>query len=113
MGDLASDYDTLIESIIKEYRKLRTHNPDHELLQYITKVTDQGFEYVRDKSEAFLDRFKTPDKKLEDVKMIKVLASYFVALSDAIDKIEGIDPSPKLNQSVSFTPIKTLEDLPF
>jgi hypothetical protein len=45
--------------------------------------------------------------------MIKVLASYFIALSDAIDKIEGIDPSPKLNQSVSFTPIKTLEDLPF
>jgi hypothetical protein len=36
MGNLASDHDAAIELIIGEYRKLQAHNPQHELLQYIT-----------------------------------------------------------------------------
>jgi hypothetical protein len=110
MGDLASDHDAAIELIIDGYRRLQAHNPEHELLQYITNVTDQGFENVRDKYDAFLDRFETPeDKKLDYVKVAKVLTSFFVALRDAADEIEGIDRKPK--QPVSVTPIKTLDDI--
>ena len=109
MGDLASDHDAAIELIIDGYRRLQTHNPEHELLQYITNISDQGFENVRGKYEEFLDRFETPeDKKLDYVKVAKVLTSYFVALRNASDEIEGIDRTPK--QPVNVTPIKTLDD---
>jgi hypothetical protein len=32
-------------------------------------------------------------------------------LTDAVDKIEGIDRSPKPKQAMSVAPIKTLDDL--
>lgn len=112
MGDLASDHDAAIELIIGEYRRLQAHNPEHQLLQYITNVTRQGFENVRDKYEEFLDRFETPeDKKLDHVKVAKVLTSYFVALRNASDEIEGIDRTPK--SPVSVTSINSLDDIKY
>jgi len=115
MGDLASDHDAAIELIISGYRRLQAHNPKHELLQYITNVTDQGFKNVGEKYEEFLNRFETPkDKKLDCIKVAKVLTSYFVALRNTADEIEGIDRTPK--QPVNVTSIKTLDnlgDLPF
>lgn len=110
MTDLASDHDAAIELIIGKYRRLKAHDPKHELLQYVTNVTDNGFENVRDKYEAFLERFETPeDKKLDQIKVAKVLLSYYDALKEAVDKIEGIDRIPK--KPVSVTPIKTLDKL--
>jgi hypothetical protein len=116
MVDLASDHDTAIELIIDEYHRLQKHNPNHELLQYITDVNEDGFENVNSKYEEFLDKFESSeDKKLPNIKVAKVLTSYYVALRDAVDKIEGINRSPKIN-----VPIKTIEnklspaeDLPF
>ena len=49
--------------------------------------------------------------ELKDVIFANVLTSYFVALTDAVDKIEGIDRSPKPKQAMSVAPIKTLDDL--
>ena len=116
MGDLASDHDAAIKLIIGEYYRLNAHNPKHELLQYITNVNSQGFENVRDNYEEFLDRFETPeDKKLDHVKVAKVLTSYFIALRNASDKIEGIDRTPEQpshsNLQIDVTPIKTLDDV--
>ena len=115
MGDLASDHDAAIELVIEEYRRLHTHDSKHELLQYITNVRDNGFKHV--KSKEFFDRFETPeDKKLDYIKMARVLCSYYVALREAVDKIEGINRSPKSKEK-NIEPIKTLEedleDLPF
>ena len=115
MGDLASDHEAAIKLIIREYRRLSALNPNHELLQYVTKVSNHSFENVRDKYDAFLDRFETSeDKKLDYVKVTKVLTSYFVALRNASDEIEGIDRVVK--QPVNVTTLKTLDgigDLPF
>lgn len=109
MGDLASDHDAAIELIIGEYHRLHAHNSNHELLQYITNVNSQGFENLGEKYEEFLDRFETPeDKKLDYVIVAKVLTSYFFALRNASDKIEGIDRTPK--QKVNVSPIKNLDD---
>ena len=117
MGDLASERGAAIELIIEEYRRLISHKPQHELLQYITKVNDNGFEHVGDKYHEFLDRFETPeDKKRDYVKVTKVLVSYYVALRNAVDEIEDIDMSQKSRSPVSITPIRTLDeihDLPF
>lgn len=112
MGSLASDHCAAIELIIDGYRRLQVHNSEHELLQYITNVTDQSFEYVKGKYEEFLDRFETPeDKKLDYVKVAKVLATYFVVLRNASDEIEGIDRTPK--QPVNTTPVKTLDEIKY
>jgi hypothetical protein len=111
MGDLASDHDAAIELIISEYQRLQSHDPKHELLQYITDVNNEGFTQVGDKYEEFLDRFETPeDKKLDYIKRAKVLASYFVALRDVVSKIEGIDKSRNKEQLANSTPIKNLEE---
>lgn len=108
MGDLASDHDAAIELIIEEYGRLYTHNSEHELLKYITNISSEGFEYVSGEHVEFLDRFETSeDKKLDYIKVAKVLGSYFVALRNAVDEIEGIDRTPK--RSVDVTPIKSLD----
>ena len=110
MGDLASDHDAAILLIIKEYRKLQSHNPKHELLKYITNVSENGFDNVREKYKEFLDRFESPeDKKLNYVKVTKVLASYYVALRDAVDKINRAGSSQKKEeQKLNFN--KSLEN---
>lgn len=96
MGDLASDHDAANELIIREYKRLQRYNPNHELLKYITNVNDEGFEYVKEKCEEFCNKFETEeDKKLDYIKVAKVLTSYFVALRNEADKIEGINKSSK------------------
>lgn len=96
MGDLASDREAAIELIIRGYRRLQAHNPQHELLQYITNVTNDGFDPVPHMYNAFLDRFETEeDKKSDHIVVARVLTSYFVALRNASDEIEGIDRTPK------------------
>ncbi len=115
MGDLASDHDAAIQLIIGEYHRICSHNKDHELLQYISNVTQDGFEFVKDKYLPFLERFETEeDKKGDVIRVAKVLTAYFIALRRAADEIEGIKkPEPPL---ANITPVKILdeiEDMPF
>jgi len=109
MGDLASDHDSAIELIIGEYRRLYSHNPNHELLKYICDVSDDSFRYSPDKKirQKFVDAY-APDERTPVAVM---LAKYFVALRDAVDRIEGIDRFPKPKQPVNIAPIKILDDI--
>ncbi|MFA5174135.1 MAG: hypothetical protein WC438_03055 [Candidatus Pacearchaeota archaeon] len=94
MGDLASDHDNAISLVIEGYQKLKSLNPQHELLQYFSQKED-NLEWIEDKQDAFFNKFEDPeDKKLDYVKMAKVFASYFCALKKAVDKIEGIPTDP-------------------
>lgn len=112
MGDLASDHEAAIRLIIKEYRRLQAHDQEHELLEYIDAVTDDGFEINVKKDNEFLDRFETyEDKKSHTIKLAKVLTNYFFALKKAADKIEGIDTTPK--KPADTTPVKSLDDLKY
>ena len=118
MTDIGSDHDAAILLVVEEYRRLQSHDPKHEILQYLTKVEDNGFDYVSgEKYKEFLDKFETTeDKKFDHIKVAKVLVSYYIALRNAVDKIEGIDRSPK-SKETNPTPVKVLEkdldDLPF
>jgi hypothetical protein len=115
MAGLASEHDAAIELIVGGYRRLQEHEPDHELLQYVTDVTDQGFKQVPAKIDDFLDRFETQeDKQLAGVKIVKVLASYFVALRNAADGIEGVvrtPPQPVKTLSRPIFPVETLDGI--
>ena len=104
--------------VVEEYRRLHSHDPEHELLKYITDVDDTGFDNVSGETyKKFLDKFETPeDKKSDHIKVAKVNASYYIALRNAVDKIEGINRSPKPPKT-NPAPVKVLEkdldDLPF
>ena len=116
MGDLGSDHEAAIELIIDEYQRLQKHNPNHELLQYVKNVNKEGFETIGEKYEEFLDKFETEeDKKLPNIKVVKVYAAYYVALRNEVDKIEGIDRYPKINtpKNTIEEKVEPLEDLPF
>jgi len=112
MGDLASDHDAAIELIIDYSRRLKSREPNHELLQYISDVTEDGFEFVEEKYSEFLDRFETPeDKKKENIKVAKVLASYFVALRDAVEE-RPVTKKPRPVEH-SKTIEEMMKDIPF
>ena len=91
MSDLGSDSAAGIELIIEQYHELHKLNPQHKLLQYITDITSEGFKYVKEKYQEFLDAFETPeDKKLDYIKRAKVEAAYFVALENACNELKII-----------------------
>ena len=102
MGNLADDHDAAIEFVVEEYRRLYSHNPDHDLLKYIDEVSDDGFIYSLDeavKKEFFANYAKEPDTPIA-----AMLSRYYLALRNAVDKIEGIDRSPKKRYSSNFIP---------
>jgi hypothetical protein len=109
MGDLASDRYAAIELIIEEYSRLKEHDPNHKLLQYLSEVNDNGFVYSRDKKvrREFVDKYAPDDKTPVAVMFTK----YFVDLRDAVDKIEGIDRSPKKDDQIKISSIKKLDDI--
>ncbi|MBS3143786.1 hypothetical protein J4446_02845 [Candidatus Woesearchaeota archaeon] len=110
MGDIVSDHEAAIRLVIGAYRRLQAHNPQHELLKYITNVTDEGFDNVEERCEQYLDRFETPEDKKKDYVMIgKVLCSYFIALRNASEEIEGIRKPQPLEKLID----EDGEDLPF
>lgn len=115
MVDLASDHDSAISLIIDEYRRLKKHNENHDSLKYIYDVTDNGFKF----NESFIEEFY---KKFDHNYMAGILTKYYVDLRNAVDKIEGIDRSPKIEPYKPSEPKKFLtiedkvkqpEDLPF
>ncbi len=113
MTDLASDHDSAIRLIIDEYRRLQKHNKNHELLKYLSKVENEGIAYSRDEKilNEFLDKYAP---KSENTPTAVMLTRYFVALRNAVDKIEGIDRSPKIPQTKTIeNKVEKLEDLPF
>ena len=93
MGDLAGDRRAVVRLVIKEYLRLLKHAPRHKLLQYITKVSNHGFEYTHDKmvKQEFFKKYAS-----ENVVPVSVmLARYYIDLKKT-DKIEGINkPHPK------------------
>jgi hypothetical protein len=91
MSDIASDHDAAIMLIVEEYQRLQKHNPNHELLKYITKVGCTGFENKREYMYEFLNKYS----KKENEYWACVLTRYYVDLRNAVDKIERIDRSPK------------------
>jgi len=109
MGDLASDREAAISLIIDEYHKLQTHNPKHELLRYITDVTQDSFRYSADQPtrQAFVDKYAPTDK----IPFAVMLTAYLVDLTRAVDQIEGTNRLAKPQEPVRVTPIKTLDDL--
>ena len=119
MGDLASDRESAVSLIIDEYRRLQKHDSNHKLLQPIYNVTDSGFKYSKD--EKILDEFLDKYAPNNSTSVAVMLARYFVDLRKAVDKIEGIDRSPKIPQQSLTKPQKysTIEekverlDLPF
>ncbi len=93
MGDLASDRRAVVRLVIKEYLRLSKHAPMNELLQHITNVTNKGFEYPYNKmvKQEFFKKYAP-----ENVVPVSVmLARYYIDLKNAVDKIKGIDRSPK------------------
>lgn len=93
MGDLASDHDAAIELVRDEYRRLQRHDPKHDLLKYLLSVEDDGIAFST--NESVQNEFLTKYAPKENTPTAVMLAKYFVALRDAVDKIEGIDRSPK------------------
>ena len=113
MGDLASDRESAIRLIIEEYRKLQKHNENHELLKYLSKIEDDGIAYSND--EKILDEFLNKYAPIkENTPTAVMLARYFVDLRKAVDKIEGINRSPKPKETLTIEDkIERKEDLPF
>lgn len=100
MSGIAEDHDAAIKLILEEYPRLKSHNPNHELLKYICDLTEEGFRYSPDESvrQEFLDKFNPSNSEY----ITTVLCNYHTALRDANDKIEGIDRSP--NQQPKSSP---------
>lgn len=115
MEDLASDHDSAIGLIIDEYRRLEKHNKNHDLLKYVYDVTENGFKFNQD--EKINDEFY---KKFDHKFMAGILTNYYVALRSAVDKIERIDRSPKVEpfklreySTIENKVEQPSEDLPF
>ena len=114
MTGLADDHDSAIKLIIEEYTRLQKHNPKHGLLKYIIPNEDKrGFDLSPDEKirEEFLDKYFPKEK----MPWVVVLSKYYVDLRNAVDKIEGIDRSPRKPEPVSSPSSldDDLEDLPF
>ena len=91
MTSLADDHDAANGLVLDGYDRLRKLDPDHELLSFYDRVSDGCLAPQPGKIDEFYDRFEAPeDKKLPGIKVAKVLATYFVALRDAADEIEGV-----------------------
>ncbi len=113
MGDLASDHDSAISLIIDEYRRLEKNNKNHELLKYLSKVENEGIAYSNDEKtlDEFLDKYAP---KEENTPTAVMLTRYFVDLRKAVDKIEGIDRSPKILQTKTIEDkVEQIDELPF
>jgi len=112
MGDLASDHESAISLIIDEYRRLEKHDNTHKLLKYIFDITNEGFKYSKDKKirNEFFDKYNPT----EDNSTAGMLADYWIDLRNAVDKIEGIDRSPKLKTIEKIVETENVDDeLPF
>ena len=92
MADLASEHDAAIELMRDEYRRLQKHEPNHDMLKFIGELKDDEFRYSSDEKimNEFLDKYAPGDTTAT-----VALANYYVALRNTVDKIEGIDRSPK------------------
>jgi hypothetical protein len=109
MGDLVSDSYAAIGLIIEEYSKLKNHDPNNNLLKYLSDVMDNGFVYSCDEKirQEFVDKYAPDDKTPIAVMFTK----YLVDLKNAVDKIEGINRSLKKDDKVKANSIKKLDDL--
>lgn len=114
MGDLASDHESAISLIIDEYRRLKKHNENHELIKYLSKVEDGGFNYSNNEKilNEFLDKYSP---RSENTPTAVMFTRYYTDLRNAVDKIEGIDRSPKpTQQSLTIeNKFEKLNELPF
>ena len=93
MGNLTDYLIAGHEVLLEEHQRLERHNPNHELLRYITIDSDKkGFNITQNRElhDRFLEKF-VGDK----ITVLEVWMVYYVAMRREIDKIEGIDREPK------------------
>ena len=105
-------YETSIaidDSVGMEWLRLKNHHPGHELLMYLTEVKPNPnsrmqsnfavpeylFKFDPKRQEEFDKQFEPegPEEKKRFVVGMYRRSNYFVALRDAVDKIESIDRS--------------------
>jgi hypothetical protein len=93
MTGLTEDIIATYELITEEYKRLQGHEPNHELLKYISSIKRVGnFEYTQDKKlqKEFLEKFAD-----EKTHVLQMHTNYYIAMRRAVDIIEGIDREPK------------------
>ena len=91
MADLTSEYSGAVELVVEVHRELQTLDPEHELLEYVTGVTDTGFSCVEDKYREFLDRFET--HRSRKLSLPQTLGKYYVAMRNAVAEMT---PTPSV-----------------
>ena len=66
MTDLAGDHDPEISLIIDEYKRLKKHNENHELLKYLSMVESEYLAHSQNKEvwNEFLDKHDSKKDKI-------------------------------------------------
>lgn len=95
MQFLESEIDQVIISISKEYKTLQKYNEKHELLKYISEVSDKGFQFLNDNDDLLNEFFEKYDPDEDNSSMLTLLKNYYSALKGANDGIEKANASKK------------------
>jgi len=104
MVNLTKDNAPATKSISVLYSKLRRLDSKNDLLKYITKVTSDGFEYVGEVYNEFLNKFEDlEDGALEYPDVKGILGNYSSALNKEIYKIKKKKQSQKMQTFLGFS----------